>query len=577
MLRNCTACSSTCLKDRIFPVSIIFWSCCLVLLPAHAQEKKLLPSISSKSEDIVVKRLQSETDTKRNAIDGFIIGTVRYNILEIFDTNIPEENTSLFRLANKLHILTKQSVIEDQLLFKSGNIYSQSQVDESERILRANHYLQNAKIRPAGYHDNIVDVDITTQDLWSLDVGASFGRKGGQSFSRINLEEKNFLGTGTTLGMEEKSGVDRDEKILKYSDRHLFGSRWSVNAITADNSDGYQYILDIEKPFYSLGTRNAGGINFHHNERIVPIYAQGEIIREFQRQQKYVNSYYSWSSGLSNGRVQRWTLGMTYKNNQFATVPSSKISPITPSDSKLIYPVIGFESIVDNFIETTNLNQIGRVEDIYVGTDIQTQLGIASTSFGSNHGALLLSGTAKHGFRSGTDRTIFLSGSMSAKIENGQRTSMIASSTLRFYKQPSPRRAFFIGLRADYNYSPGGEESQLLLGGDNGLRGYPLRYQTGNRLILLTLEQRYFSNWYPFRLFHVGGAIFFDAGRAWETASQQLEQKNEGVLKDVGFGLRLGNARSSSGNIIHIDLAFPLDGDPAIDKMQFLIETKQEF
>jgi hypothetical protein len=50
-----------------------------------------------------------------------------------------------------------------------------------------------------------------------------------------------------------------------------------------------------------------------------------------------------------------------------------------------------------------------------------------------------------------------------------------------------------------------------------------------------------------------------------------------GLLKDVGVGLRIGSTRSGLGNIIHVDLAVPLDGDPSIKKVQLLVETKQSF
>ena len=92
---------------------------------------------------------------------------------------------------------------------------------------------------------------------------------------------------------------------------------------------------------------------------------------------------------------------------------------------------------------------------------------------------------------------------------------------------------------------------------------------------MLTPEQRYFTDWYPFRLFRVGGAVFFDAGRTWGSGS--IDTRNEGWLKDVGIGLRLGNSRSGLGNMVHIDVAFPLDGNGNIDNMQFLIETKKSF
>ena len=50
-----------------------------------------------------------------------------------------------------------------------------------------------------------------------------------------------------------------------------------------------------------------------------------------------------------------------------------------------------------------------------------------------------------------------------------------------------------------------------------------------------------------------------------------------GTLSDVGFGLRLSSPRSSGRSIVHIDLAFPLNGDPSIDKVQLLVETKGSF
>jgi hypothetical protein len=45
----------------------------------------------------------------------------------------------------------------------------------------------------------------------------------------------------------------------------------------------------------------------------------------------------------------------------------------------------------------------------------------------------------------------------------------------------------------------------------------------------------------------------------------------------VGFGLRLGNGRSALGSVLHVDFAFPLDGDSSIHRMQVLVETKHRF
>ena len=49
------------------------------------------------------------------------------------------------------------------------------------------------------------------------------------------------------------------------------------------------------------------------------------------------------------------------------------------------------------------------------------------------------------------------------------------------------------------------------------------------------------------------------------------------MLKDVGFGLRLSSTRSGRGGMIHLDVAFPLDGDPSIDSVQWIVTSKQTF
>ena len=92
-----------------------------------------------------------------------------------------------------------------------------------------------------------------------------------------------------------------------------------------------------------------------------------------------------------------------------------------------------------------------------------------------------------------------------------------------------------------------------------------LRYESGTSRALLTVEQRFYTDWYPFRLVRVGGAIFADVGRTW--GSGVIGNSDPGLLRDVGFGFRLGNTRSGLGNVLHIDFAFPLNniaGHPEI-------------
>jgi hemolysin activation/secretion protein len=152
--------------------------------------------------------------------------------------------------------------------------------------------------------------------------------------------------------------------------------------------------------------------------------------------------------------------------------------------------------------------------------------------------------------------------------------NLVLSTNARYYVRDFGEHLFFITLEGAvaHNLDP---ESQLLLGGDTGLRGYPLRYQDGDARALLTVEQRFFTNYYPFRLVHIGGAVFFDAGRTWP--GEDSRAPNFGLLKDAGIGLRLSSSRSGLGNVVLIDLAFPLDGDSSIKRVQYLVRTKASF
>ena len=77
------------------------------------------------------------------------------------------------------------------------------------------------------------------------------------------------------------------------------------------------------------------------------------------------------------------------------------------------------------------------------------------------------------------------------------------------------------------------------------------------------------------QLFNVGAAVFYDMGATW--GRDPLGAPSRGLLRDVGFGLRLGNSRSALGNVLHIDIAYPLDGDSSINDVQFLVETRKSF
>ena len=522
--------------------------------------------------------LPSDAELERSRA---VVGRIEVDNKNIFDLKNPEDDNWLFRLADRLHPVTRLATIREQLLFHTGEPYSRHLLEESARILRANPYFYDASIEPTAYHDGKVDILVVTHDVWTLNPGFNFSRTGGKSSTGFQIEEINTLGTGTDVKLEHTNSVDRTESVIMVSNPHTFGTWFTTAIALGSRSDGKtrQFILD--RPFYALETRRAGGIALNDSTQDDTLYDRGEQIDRFADHSRFYQIYGGFSRGLENSWTRRYSAGLAYDEHVFTDSSLWSGPVVLPANRRFVYPWLRFDLVKDEFVKLRNHNQIGRTEDFDVGTYATAQVGWAGTALGSTRNAINFMLAAGDGYELVRGNTLTISSVYTGRVEDGTLENAVLNGSVRFYDEQSgywPFREgnwlFFttlagsVGKRLDL-------ENQVLLGGDNGLRGYPLRYQDGNSRALLSLEERYFSDWYPFRLFRVGAAVFFDMGRTWGTP--QIGTPGIGLLKDAGFGLRFGNARTGLGNVIHVDLAFPMDGDPSIKRVQFLVQTEQEF
>ena len=505
---------------------------------------------------------------------GARVGEIRVVNNNIFDTDDPKENKLLFRWANALHIRTRPGVIERALLFKTGDPISVRLIDETERVLRSNRYLYDVQLRPVAYHDGVVDIEVSTRDTWSLDPGVSAGRSGGANSSGIHLNEYNLLGTGTAVSIGRSKNVDRSSNEFQLINNHAFGTWTSLSYTHALNSDGRQDAVSVVRPFYALDARWAAGVTASKDDRIDAIYNAGNVVSQYRHRQKQAEVFGGWSQGLVDGWVRRYSLGVSLQDDAFAPEPGLTAPAQLPRDEKLVAPFVRVELIEDRYEKLDNRDLIGRPEFFALGFASTVQLGWATTGLGSSHDALLYSGTVSRGFEPALDDILTLSAKLSGQYANGQVRRQRLGAQARYYMPQGKRWLFYAAASGDRLTRPNPDEA-LLLGGDTGLRGYPMRYQSGERRALFTLEERFYTDLYVFRLFRVGGAAFFDAGRAWGGGSANVV--NSRWLSNAGFGLRIVSARSAFGNVLHLDVAFPLNASADVKKVQFLVKSKVSF
>jgi hypothetical protein len=506
---------------------------------------------------------------------GAVIGIIDIDIRNLFDESDSRENTWLFRLADRLHIRTKRSAIQAQLLIAPGEKYLARKLAETERALRLLPYVYDAHVVPVHYADGVVDIKVTTKDVWTLSPGVSFGRAGGTNSTSFNLQDTNFLGFGKTVELTRSNTVDRTSDALAVVDPNVLGSRWTAALAYVDSSDGDERALQVIRPFYSFDAPWSTRIIALSYDRTVSRYNLGNVVDQFNDNESSYELSGGVSSGLIDGWTKRWLFGVIYDKNVFVPTPNTSTPALQlPTNRILSYPFVGFDFLQDNYRKVGDENEIGRTEDLYFGTEVSGQVGYTDRSFGANLDAVMLAAKVVRGFELDELQQLFLTSTFSSRIEDGRARNLICSSVATYYWRWRPDWLFYSALSGTVTDSLD-PDMQLLLGGDNGLRGYPLRYESGTSRALLTVEQRFFTDWYPFRLVRVGGAIFGDVGRTWGRGV--IGNSDPGLLRDVGFGLRLGNTRTGLGNVLHIDLAFPLNGPAGIDRVQFLVQTMQSF
>ncbi len=218
---------------------------------------------------------------------GAIIREVVLDRQNVFNLEDPKEDRPLYRLANRLHVVTREEVVRGQLLFQPGDRFDARLLEETERILRRNEFLIDATVRPIAFENGMVDIEVVTEDVWSLTPKASFSRSGGENRVSLGGEEVNLLGNGQFLRARYLSNVGRVSIQLEFEDRTLNHGWWGLLVRAADNSDGDSALVSLERPFPALDARWSAGIRLSTDDRVTPLYSLGEESAEFRHQRDF--------------------------------------------------------------------------------------------------------------------------------------------------------------------------------------------------------------------------------------------------------------------------------------------------
>lgn len=478
-------------------------------------------------------------------------GSIIRNIKIIRQNVFPEINSKpefLYKLANKLHVVTKEDIIQDDLLFDDGDKFDPDLLEESERKLRRHPYFGEVKIVAHPVAADSVDIEVVTQDQWSTLTSAIIEGGGGRTTLGGALEEFNLLGYGKKVFAEVKHEPEGIGFTFQAADPQLFGSRWTTSGTYSSNPFNEIYSVQLARPFFSLDTKWAGGFSFSNSNQTIRLFTNSAEVSRLDFQSKSFQTFGSkaWGERYKKTRLQ---IAYTFQERDFSEIAGQTFTTV-PED-ELIHRMtasLRFEGLA--FVEDKRIDNFVVTEDITLGNITQISLGRTGLPFPAGVRRFELRLTQSQAHKIFGKQYVF--GGVGFRTLFDKDT--ISSLSLRYYNKMFPFQTLAMNFRMDYA-SNLEESTQFLLGGDSGLRGFEARAFTGARRMIVNIENRVFTNLNILTV-ALGGVAFFDTGNVWkEGETLNLSQLNS----SVGLGLRLGYTKSPNSRVGRIDFGFPLN------------------
>jgi hypothetical protein len=479
------------------------------------------------------------------------IREIRIDVGTVYPDEDADESFTA-RTANRFHIRTREPVIRTELLFKEGEVLDTELLAASERALRRLKFLNKAEVLVVPVDDQTVDIEVRTQDAWSLVPGLNVKGGGGLATVSTHLMELNLLGSGKKTFAEAiyENDVGTTWKF-GYQDYQIAGSQWVGGATYKTGPLVKALFAPASRPFYSIDSKWAFGSSFYMADQTVRLFEDGEESSRFSNDRLMANAFVRRAFGERYHKY-KITLKLSYDEADYSTLGAETTTP-PPPDIANLTPSVGISKESVSWVKHTYIDKMGMKEDDW--------LGLRSGATGG-YGIPLKEGFELWDVRGSVswhadfayDQLLLISAVVSSEVER----NTILVGTAKYYKKFSGHTAA-LRLKTKFGYElDSGKQFQL--GADSGLRGYPARQFTGENLVLANLEDRQFwgkTKWGP--EIAIGTVLFVDSGDVWND-DEKLDMNWA-----AGFGLRLGFTRMPHEPITRVDFGWSIpDGNFAL-------------
>jgi len=472
-----------------------------------------------------------------------VISAVLIQRNDVFDS--AEARNWLTRLANRLHITTRESVVRREILLQQGARFDSAAAAETARNLRALGIFRRVVVDTVRGDSGLM-LRVQTSDGWSTRPDFRFRSTGGQADYTVAFIEDNVLGTATQASVRYHHSVDRTSTSFGFLQPRFIWPQLRLETVFQDLSDGRRFAALVGKPFYAQASRNSLLFLFDDRDQRVLRFFEGERIASDTLRRDYQLLRIEGAVALRASDRGYIRAGLTAQARKDRYRPESSSSFSTPDEATYaVGPFVEWRR--SRYVLTRSYQGFGREEDVDVSTVVRLGVLAAPSAFNYQRDGIGPALLAKTGTSLGAgfvlanllangvyDADGLDSGSVvvsgTVVLQPGARHTLIAHADGGWIKQALPGQDFDLGL-------------------GTGPRAFRSHAFTGDRSFYTTMEYRYVVKEELWQLFGIGLAGFVDYGGAWYDGGSRR------TGWDAGLGLRLGASRASGVEAIRIDLA----------------------
>lgn len=487
-----------------------------------------------------------------------------------FTDRLPRDLEWVRRFVRAMHVNTRDEVVRQFLLLKVGEPCNQIKRAESERILRAQPYLVDARIRVYDDESGGVRLEVETRDDFSLLVEPVL-RGSSPQFRGMRLGESNLAGYATQAAVEWRDGQAYNDVLgVQYTDFQFMGQRDELRMEARREPFGQRMNLEVVRPFYTDLQRFAwvgsvGGTREPHR------FLRGDV----ETNAVNVRRAFSNLGGVvrvgSVGRLKLIGASVTREEERVDSLSLLLTRQGVLPDTLGAAPpefrrqnvlranlLLGVRAI--RFVRVQGFDALNGAQDVRVGAQIGVSLG-QSVVVGPAVDRDRFVATNVYLGWGGEKWFMGAQGITEARYDRnrGQWDNVIGSGRAAWYFRPAVRQTTVLQaewatgrrMRAPFQLS--------LADREGGLLGHRQSREPGARRLVFRGEQRLVV---PTRLnvADVGLAGFVEAGRMWSESSvpYSVDTPWRGT---VGVSL-LAAVPPRSRRLWRLDFGVPISNDP---------------